>query len=230
MRATDIESLSRLGHVAFKEGHYEQALSYYEQASAADIDHQCKAVWFNKAVALIKLDRRVEAWEALTTAIKIDPDYTKAKQKKLICENHAAAKLFFGIVDLKVTAAGQVKILEFGQGVTSGATCYDNHVPASDSIRHKLLALVEKEGLPLYLNSWFGAPHLDNTAFITEHQLGRQWARSETFKMDDLHSYWGIYAGIEQMATDATILHEGDALAALLMCDDKVAMHPIPKT
>jgi len=67
-----------LGIAAFDEGHFEEALDHFIQATNADGDEP--RAWFNKAMALHMLERYREALEAVVAALRLDPDYEQALQ------------------------------------------------------------------------------------------------------------------------------------------------------
>lgn len=65
-----------------KEGHYAEALPWYDAAIALDATH-AKA-WNNKGIALQKLQRYEEALRAHERALELHPDYENARKQRAI--------------------------------------------------------------------------------------------------------------------------------------------------
>src|SRR3990167_7693923 len=211
------------GNQFFECKNYHQALECFDKALKEESIF--KEIWFNKGLTLMNLKQPEKAWQAFARALEIDANYRKAIKHKLICENQCGAKLFFGVVDLKITPDDQIKILKFGRGLTSDTMPYDQHVPPSSNIQSQFLNLIKEEKLPIHLNRKFDWREADNKEFIETLQCGQAWPKTTTFTVDDLATYRGIYIGSDQVPTSDDILHEGDSLGAQLLCADKVMMN-----
>lgn len=249
------EAIKESGNQHFKEGRYSAALEKFEEAIACHA--RCVAAWFNKGMALKKLNRPSEAIASFQQALIYDRNYQKARFQlastqyeigdyssalknintflslepehseaiviRYQCYQQLQAKLFFGIVDLKWTESGRVKILEFGPGMRSGTVSHDTLY--SKSIRTKLVQSLKRYDLPIYLNARLGVPGSDDSEFVAKLQKGAQWLTRAPFDFSKLDTYRGIYGGHDCVPVPEDILKMDDSLAAQLLCDDKQFMH-----
>jgi len=67
------EELNKKGNISYKNGRYEEAVNYYEQA--LKIKSDLPEIWCNKGNSLFRLSKYDEALECYNKALEINPDY-----------------------------------------------------------------------------------------------------------------------------------------------------------
>lgn len=201
------EELKLQGNKLYEQQQYDKALEKYDEAIA--LDPKLSAVWLNKGIILKKLGRFEPALEALTESLKLNPNYPKADYLRFFCEQQLAARIVFGIVDLKLTPAKQIKILEFGRGLQSAFVGLK--IATGQDIRDVLKASLDRLSLPLILTSIPGAEVTD------ERELNKFIAKSETDLTEPalkaLSDFHAVYGGATLKPVPRSILCLDDAAA-----------------
>lgn len=77
------------GNKNYNESDYLKAIAFYDQA--IQLDSQLKEAWFNKGVALCRLERYQDAIDAFNQALVVDPDYSNAKRNRYIALKKTAS-------------------------------------------------------------------------------------------------------------------------------------------
>ncbi|MCP5104173.1 MAG: tetratricopeptide repeat protein [bacterium] len=78
----NINALTDIGQVCHRLGKYREALACYDRSLAVKSD--VFETWYNKALALVNLNRLPDALKALEQALKLDPHHIKAQKLKEI--------------------------------------------------------------------------------------------------------------------------------------------------
>lgn len=125
MQEKTANSVKEKGNALHSRGEYQAALDCYKEALS--IDEHFKEAWCNSGICYLKLNQHEAAISAFQRALNIDPDYEKARYHYQVLQ--LPAHILFGIADLKFTADGQVKLLEFGRGLGSDLSGYDRLYP-----------------------------------------------------------------------------------------------------
>ncbi len=134
------ELIKEQGNTFYREGRYQEALKCYE--NAISINESFKEAWLNRGMCYVQLKQTPEAIAAFRRALEIDPNYKKARYHLDVLQ--LSAHILFGIVDLKFTSKGQVKLLEFGEGLSSNFSGYDRLYPESPMLEKKFIDALEK--------------------------------------------------------------------------------------
>ena len=250
-----VKELKDKGDVANKQGNYAKAVKYYKRAlniksskeiffnlgialnkfkkndearkafeNAIAIDSKYYKAQFSLGKTLISLHRYKEAWEIMMTFIQHNPKHTKSLYLLKKCTDEIGAKIFFGIVDLKFTPDKQIKILEFGRGMMSGTKGYDK-IYSRNTIKDKLAKKLSEFGLEVYLNASPGVYCKNDKPLLKKLNKKNKYEKNKKFKVENIATYRGIYAGRDYLPVTNDILLLSDSIPLMMMCDDKVLMH-----
>jgi len=104
----EFEKLKAAGNKLFAEGNYIQAYELYTQAIAAEKSNA--AIYSNRSLTLMKLDRLEEAVNDASEAIKIDNTYGKAYYRRS-CAYRDLAKSKKDVSLIKIALADARKVI-----------------------------------------------------------------------------------------------------------------------
>ena len=150
------------------------------------------------------------AWSSFAKAQAFDPDNQDAILGKFECEQQVGAKCVYATVDLKLTAAGEMKILEFG-ALQSGTQGLQNS--GGQEITALLGDVVQAHGLPpIHLASDPGRIGSDNTAM--KEFSARLPEHDSSFPFRSLAAHSLVYGANEKlnMEGNKSVLALGDAV------------------
>jgi tetratricopeptide (TPR) repeat protein len=208
------------GNHFFREAKYSEAIKEYDEAIA--INPGFKEAWLNKGICQKKLEQYSEGIASFNNALRIDGQYRKALFHKEVCLEQISAMVFFGIVDLKFTEDGKVKILEMGEGLSSGFGGYAKLYPISmhQQFREKLKEL----GLPFFIPLQWRELPFNSVESSLESALTSLPKKSD-FDCRDLATYSGIYGGITVPDTKDYILRLDRSITCSMASENKLFFH-----
>jgi len=148
------------------------------------------------------------------------------------CLDKIAAKLLFGIIDLKLTSNNQIKILEFGRGMESGAKGVEQVYGKSilSILQEKLID--EKIKIPFFSTSQFtgDVSEISDNEQIDDFINQGHAILSDNFSPELLHSYAAIYGGSTIKSMPPNILVLDDNQVFNLICGEKILLHHFMET
>ena len=150
------------------------------------------------------------AWSLFAKVCAFDPDNKSAILGKFKCEQHVGAKCVYASVDLKLSAADEVKILEFG-GLHSGTQGLQNST--GQEITALLKDVFQENGLPpVHLASYPGRIGSENRAMTT--LLAGLPEHGSAFPFRSLAAHSLVYGanGKLNMEGNKSVLAMGDAV------------------
>lgn len=138
------------------------------------------------------------------------------------------AKIFFGIVDLKLKADDTVKLLEIGCGMESGfrGYCFLNN---QTSITKPLSAELAVFNKPLFFGTEPGNPLMVDDgkllAFLEKEPVFD--IKNKNFDPTNIDSYLAIYGSSKLCAVPANILTMDEMTHLNIACGDKIIFHKL---
>jgi tetratricopeptide (TPR) repeat protein len=237
MSPSEAVALKDAGNDLFKSKQYAQAVEKYEAALA--IDPVFKEALLNAGMCCRHMQQFDRAISYLIKAIRCDERYVKAYHhlsqtleeivkvphsenllalcKSTLAENNLldqtdARNLFLVIVDLKVDAENNVKVLEFGDGMRSGSD-----VKRVD-VEKKLQDMLH---LPSFFSNEFGSPEVDRDNL---DDVVASWRQSSTPRESQ---YCGVYGGTRMQPVGSDVLLMNKHSTSVVLLDEKVHMHEL---
>jgi tetratricopeptide (TPR) repeat protein len=212
------------GNHFFREAKYSEAIKEYDEAIVINPDFT--EAWLNKGLCQKKLEQYSEAIASFNNVLRIDDQHGEALFHKEVCLEQISAIVFFGIVDLKFTEDGKVKILEMGEGLNSGFSGYDQLYPIS---MHKQLGEKLKElGLPFFIPlQWRELPFNSIESGLESALISLP--EKNDFDCRSLATYSGIYGGITVPATKDYILRLDRSVTCSMASENKLFFHHMSK-
>jgi tetratricopeptide (TPR) repeat protein len=237
MSSSEAVTLKDAGNDLFRSKQYAQAVAKYEAALV--LDPSFKEALLNAGVCCRHLKQYDRAIPYLVKAIRYDQRYVKAYNqlsltleevvklpdreqlftlcKSTLADNNLldqtdAKNLFFIIVDLKVDAKGNVKVLEFGDGMCSGSD-----VKRVD-VEKKLQDMLH---LPSFFSSEFGLPVVDRDDLDA---VVADWRQSSA---PGGSQYCGVYGGTRMQPVGSDVLLMNKHSTSIMLLDEKVHMHEL---
>jgi tetratricopeptide (TPR) repeat protein len=236
MSSSEAVTLKDAGNDLFRSKQYAQAVAKYEAALV--LDPSFKEALLNAGVCCRHLKQYDRAIPYLVKAIRYDQRYVKAYNqlsltleevvklpdreqlfalcKSTLADNNLldqtdAKNLFFIIVDLKVDAEDNVKVLEFGDGMHSGSDI--KRVDVDRKLRDML-------NLPSFFSSEFGYPVVDKDDLDAVVESWRQSAPGGS-------QYCGVYGGTRMQPVGPDVLLLNKHSTSIMLLDEKVHMHEL---
>ncbi len=203
-----------LAQAYLKLANYQEALSTFDSAIAMDTTNYTYKGNLGKANALIGLEKPNDAWHVLNKLF-IKPELS-TEQKEIIAkemfmiEQRIAAKVSFACVDLKFTKDDQIKILEFGRGMSSGLEGIDHLTPDFTSLQRLGCTALNEELPPMFFNGRPGFNIVPRQDTITPIFASLS-APIENMNISDLSQYLFIYGGVELRVPPHNICRMDDA-------------------
>jgi tetratricopeptide (TPR) repeat protein len=237
MSSSEAVALKDAGNDLFRSKQYAQAVEKYEAAIV--LDPTFKEALLNAGVCCRHLEQYDRAIPYLVKAIRCDQRYVKAynqlsltleevvklpdreqlftRCKSTLAENSLldqtdAKNLFFIIVDLKVDAKDNVKVLEFGDGMRSGSD-----VKRVD-VEKKLQDMLH---LPSFFSSEFGLPVVDRDDLDA---VVADWRQSSA---PGGSQYCGVYGGTRMQPVGSDVLLMNKHSTSIMLLDEKDHMHEL---
>jgi len=201
---------------------YEEALKSFDEAINIDPDYK-KAIDnknFVQAKLLIKDCKYQEAYKLL----KKCPKTAKVEFATIQSSNAFKAEIFFGRVDLKLTEQGEIRVLQFGNGMQSGfmglKQIYGKNV--EEILKENLVSF----RLPYIVADQAGAVPLNNfnkaAAFIKQHNI----VEKTDIDFSKISNYSGIYCGQNfEPKIYSNVLTIGSNVSAAIIADDLLLTH-----
>lgn len=215
------EAWSNLGQCYFRKCDFNRALDAFEKAIA--IDSGYKKALYRRAETLMKLENYREAATAID---HIEPLFTSDKEKVQlrkhlqICQARIGAQVHFGVIDLKLTASGKVRILEFGPGLVSGFGGFDT-VTTGPKTQELLCHELRTLGIPFFLGHFPGIP-IPHTGYFQATGGIDMWPERETWDIADASTYRGLYGSFLAPTLPNNVLQLNGRTVSDLLMDDKV--------
>lgn len=198
-------------------GRIDEAISAFELA--ARYDESYSKAWFQLRELYFeqqRFDKSVLAYEKM---ILLDPKNVQLLLKKEKVENRVAAKIFYGVTDLKLTEDNKVNMLELGEGLWSGLSQHATLYPEQPA-----LAAILHETLRRY-NPRVSINHQrSNETPASEDEVREKLGTTELtqdFDLTDIGRYAGIYGSQSIGDISQEILKLNDMPAISLSCEDK---------
>jgi tetratricopeptide (TPR) repeat protein len=237
MSPSEAVALKDAGNDLFKSKQYAQAVEKYEAALA--LDPVFKEALLNAGMCCRHMQQFDRAISYLIKAIRCDERYVKAYHhlsltleevvklpdreqlftlcKSALAENNLldqtdAKNLFFIVVDLKVDAKDNVKVLEFGDGMHSGSDV--EHVDVEKKLQDML-------HLPSFFSSKFGLPVVDRDDLDA---VVAGWRQSSA---PGGSQYCGVYGGTRMQPVGSDVLLMNKHSTSIMLLDEKVHMHEL---
>ena len=199
-----------------KEGWYNQGLMnkklHQEEAAilaftkALALDPQYQKACYNLAECLRSLQKYDEALKHFKILLQQTPTHEEAQLGAFLCKQQIAAKVIFSIVDLKLTDDNEIKILEFGQGMSSGFSGLK--IATNEDVLSLLVEQANKPNLPSLLVNNIPADQdiLANEPSVQQNLRDNLPAPLGEFNLKKLASYRAMYAGMLLAPCDERVL------------------------
>lgn len=200
----------------------QEALSAFRKALSLKPNYT-KAL-FNCAQILINQKQYSTAMPYISKALFHNVDLaTQVQLEQMLetCRGEIGAQVHFGCLDLKYTEKKEIKILEYGPGLTSGFGGYDSISP-DESLTEQLHRQLKTLGLPFYLAHKPGFNPLVSGHFHNKKALKTSCDKEMVTFGSCLNQYKGLYGSAKAPALPSQILlMNGQGISDLLL-DDKI--------
>ncbi len=209
-----------LAHIFLNQ--YNEALIAFNEAIRIDPNYK-KAIDnrnFVQAKIFITEYKYLEAYKLL----KQCPKTARIERATLESANYFKAEIFFGRVDLKLTDSGEIKILQFGNGMQSGFAGLKQIYGKTiiDVLKENLLSF----GLPLLVADHPRVLPLNKSSNALEFIEKNNIKEQTDIDFATIADYAGIYCGLHfEPKLYQNILKIGDNVSAAIIADDTLLTH-----
>lgn len=205
-----------------KLGNFNDAITAF--LHAVQIDAAYEKALANLADCYFKTEDFQQAYVFAERSLKIKKTVKMAFLRERAYD-YVGAKLFFGIVDLKLKADGTLKLLEFGRGMASGFKGLE-FITGQDINSIFREALSDYTDRPLIINGFpgqisksMGCDELEN--FVRDSPVPGE----EILDPSKLSNYAAIYAAAESASTPAHVFSMDNLTHLRMACEEKILFH-----